>query len=118
MVEYQNEKRNPYTEILPRKVTLTTANLLLDDLAGVHAIPGAYDLSGRIQTQQNYQAASTTYTYSPNGKTVGVDDPTSGLTTMVCDWENLLNIHENGAAVASYLYYTDNMKAVENTGGS
>jgi YD repeat-containing protein len=77
----------------------------------------AYDLSGRILTQQNYQAASTTYTYSPNGNTIGVNDPSSGLTTMAYDWENRLSVHENGVAVASYLYYTDNMKAVENIGG-
>jgi hypothetical protein len=29
-----------------------------------------------------------------------------------------LKSHESGAAVASYLYYTDNMKAVENIGGA
>ncbi len=53
-----------------------------------------------------------------NGAVTEGDYHVSGLTTMAYDWENRLSVHENGAAVASYLYYTDNMKAVENIGGA
>jgi len=38
---------------------------------------------------------------------------------MTYDWENRLGVHQNpSGVVSSYLYYTDNMKAVEYVAGA
>jgi hypothetical protein len=40
------------------------------------------------------------------------------MTTMLYDKENRLQVHSSGTSVATYLYYTDNMKALEVVNGA
>jgi hypothetical protein len=58
-----------------------------------------------------------TYGYDPKGNQINVNSQGS-LTTMQYDYENRLSSYENSSTAVTYLYYTNNMKAIELVNGS
>jgi YD repeat-containing protein len=74
-----------------------------------------HDLASRMTTAIS-SLGLTTYGYSKNQSLTSVFEP-AGFTTMAYDKEERLKQHEYGTTVTNYLYYNDNMKAVENIAG-
>jgi hypothetical protein len=75
-----------------------------------------YDASGQIAIANEGSPISSCGCWA-DGDFTGVNE-TASLISTVYDWENRISQHQSGTMAAAYLYYTDNLKAVENVSGA
>jgi len=75
-----------------------------------------YNLASQITTALS-NVGLFTFGYDPKGNQISVNSQGS-LTTMQYDYENRLSFYENSSTAVTYLYYTNNMKAIELVNGS